>query len=317
MLRASFLPRTLAPVSPPATTPRRDCRKACRRRFHLQLPQIQRSLRSPRTCFEGPFGEVIRATGPMSKANPFRFSTKYQDDETDLLYYGYRYYSASTGRWSGRDPIEERGGMALYALLNNDPIGMLDVLGLLHAKQTFDVKDGDKLLGRVRVAYYTALPFDKKVDLRTKVGAQLRIDPVDLEWPDCTCLKWRQHFSQLTDNHYDPAPDRDYTWKYLPVDIKFLNDVLDMDYKAPVASEWFPNKDAASYGCAYSFKDEPDQYPNPDLFTHNPTATKVTVAFRLELVKVDCNASGGGTTLLTIRWGFWYTKTAHGLLNED
>ena len=35
----------------------------------------------------GPFGEVLRATGPLAKANPFRFSTKYQDDETDLLYY--------------------------------------------------------------------------------------------------------------------------------------------------------------------------------------------------------------------------------------
>jgi RHS repeat-associated protein len=46
----------------------------------------------------GPFGEVIRATGPMAKANPFRFSTKYQDDETDLAHYGYRYYSASTGK---------------------------------------------------------------------------------------------------------------------------------------------------------------------------------------------------------------------------
>ena len=37
-----------------------------------------------------PFGEVIRATGPMAKANPLRFSTKYQDGETDLLYYGSR-----------------------------------------------------------------------------------------------------------------------------------------------------------------------------------------------------------------------------------
>jgi RHS repeat-associated protein len=53
----------------------------------------------------GPFGEVIRATGPMAKANPVRFSTKYQDDETDLLYYGYRYYNASTGRWLNRDFI--------------------------------------------------------------------------------------------------------------------------------------------------------------------------------------------------------------------
>jgi YD repeat-containing protein len=34
----------------------------------------------------GPFGEVIRLTGPLAKANPFRFSTKYQDDETDSLY---------------------------------------------------------------------------------------------------------------------------------------------------------------------------------------------------------------------------------------
>ncbi|HNR72510.1 MAG TPA: RHS repeat protein, partial [Verrucomicrobiota bacterium] len=41
----------------------------------------------------GPFGEVLRATGPMAKANLFRFSTKYQDGETDLLYYGYRYYN--------------------------------------------------------------------------------------------------------------------------------------------------------------------------------------------------------------------------------
>ena len=47
----------------------------------------------------GPFGEVLRATGPMARANSFRFSSKYQDDETDLLYYGYRYYSPATGVW--------------------------------------------------------------------------------------------------------------------------------------------------------------------------------------------------------------------------
>ncbi len=62
-----------------------------------------------RTCFEGPFGEVLRATGPMAKVNPFRFSTKYQDDETELLYYGFRYYSSSTGRWISWDPLSESG----------------------------------------------------------------------------------------------------------------------------------------------------------------------------------------------------------------
>jgi RHS repeat-associated protein len=82
------------------------------------------------TCLEGPFGEVIRATGPMAKANPFRFSTKYQDDETDLVYYGYRYYSASMGRWSNRDPFAENGGRNLYAASANNLLGRVDVLGL-------------------------------------------------------------------------------------------------------------------------------------------------------------------------------------------
>jgi RHS repeat-associated protein len=78
----------------------------------------------------GPFGEVIRATGPMAKANPFRFSTKYDDDETDLLYYGNRYYIPSTGRWLSRDPIEERGGQNMYAFLRNTPLNDIDAFGL-------------------------------------------------------------------------------------------------------------------------------------------------------------------------------------------
>ena len=78
----------------------------------------------------GPFGEVIRATGPMAKANPFRFSGKYQDDEIDLVYYGFRYHNTSTGRWNGRDPLREQGGVNLYGFTRNDPVGRIDNLGL-------------------------------------------------------------------------------------------------------------------------------------------------------------------------------------------
>ncbi len=69
----------------------------------------------------GPFGEVIRSSGTISKTNPYRFSTKYQDNETDLLYYGYRYYSQSSGRWISRDPMAELGGLNLYAFVLNRP----------------------------------------------------------------------------------------------------------------------------------------------------------------------------------------------------
>ncbi len=34
----------------------------------------------------------------MATANPFRWSTKIQDEDTGLNYYGYRYYSAGVQR---------------------------------------------------------------------------------------------------------------------------------------------------------------------------------------------------------------------------
>jgi len=77
-----------------------------------------------------PFGEVVRSTGPLARNNPFRFSTKYQDDESDLLYYGYRYYNASTGRWPNRDPMQEYGGLNLYGFVGNNSINVIDLLGM-------------------------------------------------------------------------------------------------------------------------------------------------------------------------------------------
>jgi hypothetical protein len=56
-----------------------------------QTPQWRSASIPLAICDYGPFGELIRATGPMAKVNPFRFSTKYDDDESDLVYYGYRY----------------------------------------------------------------------------------------------------------------------------------------------------------------------------------------------------------------------------------
>jgi len=78
----------------------------------------------------GPFGEVIRATGPMAKANPIRFSTKYQDDETKLYYYGYRYYDSGVGSWFSRDPVEEGGGLNIYDFLANNPLNEYDLFGM-------------------------------------------------------------------------------------------------------------------------------------------------------------------------------------------
>lgn len=71
-----------------------------------------------------------RATGPMARVNALRFSTKFQDDETDYLYYGYRYCNPTSGRCISRDPIDHDGGINLYALNGNDYLQRTDVVGL-------------------------------------------------------------------------------------------------------------------------------------------------------------------------------------------
>ncbi len=66
----------------------------------------------------------------LAAGNRYRFSTKYFDEETNLYYYGYRYYSAGLGRWLIRDPLEEDGGLNLYGFVGNEPLNKYDILGL-------------------------------------------------------------------------------------------------------------------------------------------------------------------------------------------
>jgi RHS repeat-associated protein len=64
----------------------------------------------------------------MAKTNPFRFSTKYCDDESGLVYYGYRYYSPTQGRWIGRDLSPDQL-LELYCFNHNAPTLAIDPNG--------------------------------------------------------------------------------------------------------------------------------------------------------------------------------------------
>ncbi|MBC9868968.1 MAG: hypothetical protein F7O42_14040, partial [Opitutae bacterium] len=77
-----------------------------------------------------PYGRIVKQSGPYADENPFRFSTKYTDAETNLVYYGYRYYNPSLGRFINRDPIGEAGGLNLYGFVGNNPVNYNDYLGL-------------------------------------------------------------------------------------------------------------------------------------------------------------------------------------------
>ncbi len=78
-----------------------------------------------------PFGNVSAGTpsGTAVPANPLQWSSEIYDSELDLVYYNYRHYSPALGRFLSRDPIEERGGLNLYAFCGNNSLKQVDYLG--------------------------------------------------------------------------------------------------------------------------------------------------------------------------------------------
>ena len=75
-----------------------------------------------------PFGASPAVAGPGSCR--YRFSSKELDDVSGGYYYGFRFFSPQLARWLNRDPIEEAGGLNVYAFLDNAPIDYVDELGL-------------------------------------------------------------------------------------------------------------------------------------------------------------------------------------------
>jgi RHS repeat-associated protein len=165
----------------------------------------------------GPFGESIRTEGRGVKACPVRFSTKYEDSETDFLYYGHRYYNPSIGRWLNRDLVEERGGLNLYGFVDEDTLNQIDILGLegrpLPVEDTKCctsdkiAKGEQQLNARFQIATATA----RQLGLRPappgqKTGATCKNSSIDIiDWlapyPSC----WRCYLEQR--NYFSPTED--------------------------------------------------------------------------------------------------------------
>ena len=61
--------------------------------------------------------------------NPWRFAEKSIDEETGLIYFGFRYYDPILGRFTSKDPNYQDGPNP-YAYLHNNPINYADHFGL-------------------------------------------------------------------------------------------------------------------------------------------------------------------------------------------
>ncbi len=74
-----------------------------------------------------PFGEINQVG---TSGNPYLYTGRRIDPETGLYYFRARHYDAQTGRFLQPDPIGIQGGINLYAFVKNNPVNLLDPLGL-------------------------------------------------------------------------------------------------------------------------------------------------------------------------------------------
>ena len=97
------------------------------------------------------FGNTIQKSGVKADELKMRFSTRYFDDEAGLYYFGHRFYSPRIARWLTRDPIEEDGGLNLYAYCGNNALFYYDKDGRAYfAYRPLNIVRGLGVVGTIK-----------------------------------------------------------------------------------------------------------------------------------------------------------------------
>jgi RHS repeat-associated protein len=98
-----------------------------------------------------PFGNTISSSGTLASSNVYRFSSKEIHANSGMYYYGFRFYDPNLQRWINMDPlgdyvflrayiqrtesvtkhaIQSESVGNLYSFVHNDPVYLIDPLGL-------------------------------------------------------------------------------------------------------------------------------------------------------------------------------------------
>jgi RHS repeat-associated protein len=74
------------------------------------------------------YGSVTGSTGTLT--NPFQYTGREFDPETNLYYYRNRSYDVSSGRFNSEDPLRFSAGVNFYRYVKNSPVDFVDPFGL-------------------------------------------------------------------------------------------------------------------------------------------------------------------------------------------
>jgi len=143
------------------------------------------------------FGKLTASSGSLT--NPFQYTAREFDTETNLDYYRARYYDPLTGRFLNEDSIRWFSGtINFYDYVHNDPQDLIDPLGLSAAKSaTADcIANGlGALFPGVIASVGTATE---------KVGGHWNF-PVQLQFPSyCAANRFFNAYAASAKNGWDP-----------------------------------------------------------------------------------------------------------------
>jgi RHS repeat-associated protein len=134
------------------------------------------------------FGEVTiyNGTGTVQSStqidNAIMWNTRRLDAVSGYYLYKYRHYDPALGRWPSRDPIEEDGGINLYAFVGNEPVNKWDELGLQHTR--YDGIDLEKTKEAICNLYEWATAPDPACEYEIECTATGKtiLDPSSIHW---------------------------------------------------------------------------------------------------------------------------------------
>jgi RHS repeat-associated protein len=110
------------------------------------------------------YGKLTASTGSL--VNPFQYTARELDPETNLYFYRARYYDQSAGRFVSEDPASFlSGGVNFYQYVENSPLGFKDPNGL-QAQPAAPCCDEKKIkdgLRRLQQAFAGAAALKSKV----------------------------------------------------------------------------------------------------------------------------------------------------------